>query len=155
MGIAINTTDQTIGNREDLTDVLTNISPTDTPFISSIGRTSARSVNHEWQTDTLAAALSANANDEGFSATNASAGPTTRLGNRTQIFDKTVMISNTELAMDPAGRDNEWAYQLMKATKEIARDIERSCVESSGQTSGEATAGGAISGGGTSPGVSS
>ena len=63
-------TDNVIGNREDLTDVLTNISPTETPFLSSIGRTRASGVFHEWQTDVLAAAASAGANAaaEGASA---------------------------------------------------------------------------------------
>jgi len=143
MGINLYTTDKTIGNREDLTDILTNISPTETPFISSIGRTSARSVYHEWQTDTLAAVASAGANayDEGFSATNASGSVTTRLGNRTQLFSKVVMVSNTELAMNPAGRDNEYSYQLQKRTKELARDLEAACLVQSAQSSGEATAG--------------
>ena len=143
MGIAINTTDKAVGNREDLTDILTNISPTETPFISSIGRTSARSVYHEWQTDTLATVATAggNAYDEGFSATNASGAATTRLGNRTQIFSKVVMVSNTELAMNPAGRDNEYSYQLQKRTKELARDLEAACLIQSSQSSGEATAG--------------
>ena len=143
MGINIQTTDKVQGNREDLTDVLTNISPTDTPFISSIGRTQARSIYSEWQTDTLDAVATAGANafDEGFSAANASASPTTRLGNRTQIFGKTVMVSKTQLAMNPAGRDNEWSYQIMRETKSIARDIEASCLIQSAQSSGEATAG--------------
>jgi len=140
MGINLYTTDKTIGNREDLTDILTNISPTETPFISSIGRVSARSVLHEWQTDTLSD-VATNSQDEGFSATNASAGVTTRLGNRTQIFSKVVMVSNTELAMNPAGRDNEYSYQLQKRTKELARDLESACLVQSAQSSGEATAG--------------
>ena len=44
-----------IGNREDLTNAIYNISPTDTPFMSSIARVGATAVKHEWQTDALAA----------------------------------------------------------------------------------------------------
>jgi len=111
MGINLYTTDKTIGNREDLTDILTNISPTETPFISSIGRVSARSVLHEWQTDTLSD-VATNSQDEGFSATNASAGVTTRLGNRTQIFSRVVMVSIIELAINTDGRVNEYSYHI-------------------------------------------
>ncbi len=50
-----------VGQREDLTDVIYNISPTETPFMSSIGKTKATAVYHEWQTDSLAAATTANA----------------------------------------------------------------------------------------------
>ena len=47
---------QSKGNREDLTDVITNIAPMDTWFTSTIGTTSVKGTYHEWQTDTLAAA---------------------------------------------------------------------------------------------------
>ena len=65
-----------IGAREDLTDVIYDISPTDTPIMSSIGKTKATSVYHEWQTDSLAAATTANALVEGASATEATMGTT-------------------------------------------------------------------------------
>ncbi len=54
-----------IGQREDLSDVIYNISPTDTPFMSSIGKTKATAILHEWQTDSLAAASLSNAAVEG------------------------------------------------------------------------------------------
>ena len=72
-----------IGQREDLTDVIYNISPTETPFMSSIGKTKATAVYHEWQTDSLAAATTANAAVEGADASDATLAPTTRLGNYT------------------------------------------------------------------------
>ena len=137
-------TDAAIGNREDLSDVLTNISPTSTPFFSSIGKTSAKNTLHEWQTDSLATAASAGGNVavEGAAASAASGAVTTRLGNRTQIFQNVVAVTNTELAMNPAGRENEWAYQMKKRAAELARDIERQLVESSAQSAGS-TVGGA------------
>ena len=125
-----------VGAREDLTDVIYDISPTDTPIMSSIGKTKATSVYHEWQTDSLAAATTGNALVEGASATEATISPTTRLGNYTQIVGKTVMVSGTLLASDLAGRKSEMAYQLAKASAEIKRDIETIITANQGQTAG-------------------
>ncbi len=125
-----------VGAREDLTDVIYDISPTDTPIMSSIGKTKATSVFHEWQTDALAAATTSNALVEGASATEATISPTTRLGNYTQIVGKTVMVSGTLLASDLAGRKSEMAYQLAKASSEIKRDIETIITANQGQTAG-------------------
>ena len=125
-----------IGAREDLTDVIYDISPTDTPIMSSIGKTKATSVYHEWQTDSLAAATTGNALVEGASATEATISPTTRLGNYTQIVGKTVMVSGTLLASDLAGRKSEMAYQLAKASAEIKRDIETIISANQGQAAG-------------------
>ena len=112
-----------IGQREDLSDVIYNISPTDTPFMSSIGKTKATAVLHEWQTDSLAAAAS-NAAVEGADASTATLSPTTRVGNRTQISQKTIGITGTLQSVDKAGRKSEMAYQLAKASSEIKRDME-------------------------------
>ena len=125
-----------IGAREDLTDVIYDISPTDTPIMSSIGKTKATSVTHEWQTDSLAAATTANALVEGASATEGTISPTTRLANLTQIVGKTVMVSGTLLASDLAGRKSEMAYQLAKASAEIKRDIETIITANQGQAAG-------------------
>lgn len=125
-----------VGAREDLTDVIYNISPTDTPIMSSIGKTKATGVYHEWQTDSLAAATTSNALIEGASASEATLSPTTRLGNYTQIVGKTVMISGTLEAVDKAGRKSEKAYQLAKASSEIKRDIEAIITANQGQSAG-------------------
>jgi hypothetical protein len=113
-----------IGIREDLTDVIYNISPTETPFLSSIGKTKARSTLHEWQTDSLAAASTSNAAVEGDDASGASLTATTRANNQTQISQKTIIISGTLEATDRAGRKSEIAYQLAKASSELKRDME-------------------------------
>ena len=113
-----------IGVREDLADVIYDISPTDTPIMSSIGKSRATQTLHEWQTDVLAAATFGNALVEGDDATSASLSPTVRVGNFTQIVGKTVQISGTLEAVDKAGRKSEKAYQLAKASAEIKRDIE-------------------------------
>lgn len=113
-----------VGNREDLDDIISNISPTDTPFLSAIGTDKATNVYHEWQTDAL---VSANANNkaiQGDDLSNENRPATTRLGNYTQIFTKVVGTSTTQQASKAAGRANEHSYQLAKAGKEIKRDME-------------------------------
>jgi hypothetical protein len=113
-----------VGNREDLSDIIYNISPTETPFVTAIGREDCGAVYHEWQTDALVAANPNNAAIQGDDLTNDNRPPTTRLGNYTQIFTKTVGTSTTQQAVKTAGRANEHSYQLAKAGKEIKRDME-------------------------------
>jgi len=125
-----------VGLREDLTDVIYDISPQDTPIVSSIGKTKATAVFHEWQTDNLAASTTANAAVEGATATEATLAPTTRLGNYTQIVQKTVMVSGTLEAVDKAGRRSEKAYQLAKASSELKRDIETIITANQGRDAG-------------------
>jgi hypothetical protein len=127
---------QSIGNREDLSDVIYSISPTDTPIMSSIGKTKATAVYHEWQTDSLAANTTANALVEGATASDITVSPTTRLGNYTQIVGKTVMVSGTLEAVDKAGRKSEKAYQLAKVSSEIKRDMETIITANQGQSAG-------------------
>jgi len=112
-----------IGQREDLSDVIYDISPTDTPLMSSIGKTKATATYHEWQTDSLAAAALGGA-VEGADASSITASPTTRVGNRTQIFTKSVAVAGTLEAIDKAGRKSEKAYQLAKVSAELKRNIE-------------------------------
>ena len=128
-----------IGQREDLSDVIYNISPTDTPFMSSIGKTKATAVYHEWQTDSLAAASLSNYAVEGATASDATMSPTTRVGNRTQIAQKTVKISGTLQSVDKAGRKSEKAYQLAKASAEIKRDMETSLLSNQVASNGDST----------------
>ena len=130
---------QSIGNREDLSDVIYSISPTDTPIMSSIGKTKATAVYHEWQTDSLAANTTANALVEGATASDITVSPTTRLGNYTQIVGKTVMVSGTLEAVDKAGRKSEKAYQLAKVSSEIKRDMETIITANQGQSAGNAS----------------
>jgi len=128
-----------IGQREDLIDVIYDISPTETPILSTLARTKATAVYHEWQTDSLAAATSANAAVEGADATATTISPTTRLGNYCQIVQKTIQISNTLEAVNKAGRKSEKAYQLSKASQELKRDMETILTANQGQTAGNST----------------
>lgn len=135
-----------VGMREDLSDVIYNISPTDTPFMSSIGKTKATAVYHEWQTDSLAAAAT-NAAVEGADATEATLSATVRVGNRTQISQKTVGITGTLEAVDKAGRKSEKAYQLAKASSEIKRDMEFALLNNTVQSNGSAGSSARVLGG--------
>jgi hypothetical protein len=128
-----------IGQREDLTDIIYDISPTETPFMSSIGKTKATAVYHEWQTDSLAAATTANAAIEGADATSATLSPTVRLGNYTQIIQKTVQVSGTLDTVNKAGRKSEKAYQLAKASAELKRDLETILCANQGRSAGTST----------------
>ena len=125
MAIVTNTfqTFTAIGNREDLSDIIYNISPTDTPFMSSIGKEKAEGTLHEWQTDALAAAAT-NAQVEGDEIAFTAVVPTSRINNRTQISRKSVIVSGTQDTVNTAGRNQELAYQISKNAKELKRDME-------------------------------
>jgi hypothetical protein len=122
------TTYSAVGNREDLSDVIYRIDPTDTPFMTGIEKTKASAVNHEWQTQALAAASGANAQLEGDDAAADATTPTVRLGNICQISRKVPFVSGTQQAVEHAGRDNEMAYQEMLKGLELKRDMEMSLV---------------------------
>lgn len=111
--------------REDLSDVVEMISPTDVPFQTAIGRDKATNVLHEWITDELAAVNSSNAQlegDDSMDGTSLSVG--TRHGNYCQISWKHVVVSGTANAVTRVGRNRELAYQIGKVAKELRRDIE-------------------------------
>ena len=112
-----------IGNAEDLSKMIYDISPMDTPFVSGISKNTATATNHEWQTDSLSAAGN-NAQIEGADATTTVSTPTVRLGNYTQISSKTPQVSRTQRQIDSAGRGDEMDYQVMKMAKELKRDQE-------------------------------
>ncbi len=114
------------GLREDLSDIIYSISPTDTPFMSGIGKEKATAVLHEWQTDSLASAVANNAQIEGDEIGFSAPSSTTRVSNRTQISRKSVIVSGTLDSVSKAGRNNELAYQISKASKELKRDMESS-----------------------------
>lgn len=125
-----------IGNREDLADIIYDISPTETPFMSGIAKNSATATLHEWQTDSLATASATNAVIEGDDATTDASTATTRLGNYTQISDKVPRVTGTQRAVDSAGRADEFAYQIMKRGRELKRDVESSLLANNARVAG-------------------
>jgi hypothetical protein len=112
------------GIREDLSNVITNIAPEETPYMSNIGRETVSNSLYEWQTDTLAAAA-ANKQLEGDDVTSFDAvTATVRLQNYAQISRKTIVLSATEETVNKAGRRSELAYQIAKRGAELKRDQE-------------------------------
>ena len=119
-----------IGNREDLSDTIYRISPTQTPVFTMASKAKATNTLHEWQTQDLAAASAVNAQVEGDDATAVAATPTVRLTNRTQIMSKTASVSGSQEAMNSAGRKSEMGYQLALKALEIRRDAETNLTQS-------------------------
>ena len=128
-----------VGNREDLKDFISMISPTRTPFQSGIATVSATSTKVEWQTDSLAAASASNAVIEGDDATTDASTATSRVFNYTQILDKVPRVTSTQRSVNAAGRADELDYQIMKRTKEIKRDLETSLLDNNAQVAGNDT----------------
>jgi len=127
------------GIREDLSNIITNIAPEETPYMSNIGRESVSNSLFEWQTDTLAAAA-ANKQLEGddvasFDAVTA----TVRLQNYAQISRKTIVLSATEEVVNKAGRRSELAYQIAKRGSELKRDQEFSMLNGAVAAAGNTT----------------
>ena len=129
----------TTGIREDLVNVIYNVSPEDTPILSAIPRAAAKSTKHEWQLDALATPAT-NAVIEGDEATVDAMTATTRAFNYCQISDKVIAVSGTQSAVDAAGRADEMAYQIAKKSKELKKDMEFDLIEPNVQVAGSATA---------------
>ena len=127
-----------VGIREDLSDVITNISPEETPFMTKSAKSRARNTLHEWQTDSLRASA-ANAHIEGDATTANAASATTRLGNYTQIFKNAVVVPDTDEGLDKAGRAREIAYQTLKIAKEQKLDIEKALFDNNARAAGNST----------------
>ena len=133
------------GIRENLANIIYNISPEETPFQSNIGKDSVQNTLYEWQTDALQAAAT-NAQLEGDDITSYDpVTATVRMQNYVQISRKTVVLSATEEVVNKAGRKSELAYQLAKKGAELKRDMElvmvQSQVASAGSTSAARTTG--------------
>jgi hypothetical protein len=112
------------GIREDLSNVIYNISPVETPFVNMIPHVKATQMTHEWQTDSLLAAAN-NAVIEGDDVAASASNPTTRLGNITQLSHKAARVTSRARAVNTAGRSDELIYQMeLKRARELRRDIE-------------------------------
>jgi hypothetical protein len=116
-----------VGNAEDISDIITNISPKDTPFFSACGKERATATNHEWLEDSLRAAAD-NKKVEGFEYTVSDPTPRVRLGNYTQIFSVGYGVTDTQEVVLKHGVRSEIGYQMRKAMKEIGLDVERALI---------------------------
>lgn len=129
-----------VGNREDLSDKIFDVSPTDTPFISTIGRTSTTAVHHEWQRDVLRKPNKGNAAKEGADAQYRKQEPTQRIGNRCQIVEDTLSISGTQGAVRHAGGD-ERKRLMLKKMSELKKDIEAAVISNTTEVAGSGAVG--------------
>jgi hypothetical protein len=122
------------GIREDLSELLSDISPTETPFYTRCAKTSAKNTYVEWQTTTLQDA-ELNAHIEGADS-GAEFNKTERVGNYTQIGKRGFRVSQTVQAVDTAARDKEYAYQALQKGKELKRDLEVALLGAQGRDAG-------------------
>jgi len=128
-----------VGNKEDLIDKIFDISPIDCPIQTTIGKSKANGKFHEWQTDSLSAASSSNAQIEGDEYSYSAPSATTRVGNYCQIGRKTLIVSGTQEAVAKAGRKSELGYQAAKASKELKRDMEAAIGSNNASVAGDDT----------------
>jgi len=127
-----------VGNREDLSNIIYDISPTSTPFLSGISHGAATATNHEWQTDSIGTAAN-NAQIEGNDSTATAAVASVRLGNNTQISTKVPMVTRTQRQVDSAGRGDELDYQIMKQAKLMKNDMETALLANKIKVTGSAS----------------
>ena len=113
-----------VGIKEDVSDIITNISPTKTPFLSTLKTEKVHQRRHDWQEDSLAAQVTNNAAIEGANANYATLTPTTLRSNYTQILTKAIQVSGSADASLAHGRAKESAYQMSKKMEEAKRDLE-------------------------------
>jgi len=127
-----------VGIKEDLSDIISMISPEETPLYSAIKKTKATNTYHEWQTDSLRSSA-VNAHIEGDSTSASARAATTRLGNRTQIFKDAVTVPDTDEGLSKSGRAREIGYQTLKAAKEQRLDMEKAIFDNQAAVAGNST----------------
>ena len=125
-----------VGIREDLADVIYDISPMDTYFFSNAKKAKATNTLHDWQTDALEAPSSANQRVEGDDFSAGAITPTTKLRNYTEIARKDFVVTRTSNVVNTAGRKQELAYQVVKKGKALKRDIESALLSGNAATAG-------------------
>ena len=125
-------------DREQLSDVIYNISPQATPFMSAIGKNSIKNVVFDWQTETLPTASGAG-QLEGFELSRAAATATSRVSNVAMISSRDATVTGSQQASDPAGKKSEMAHQLAIMAKALKRDMEVALCQKGAKTTGNAT----------------
>ena len=127
-----------VGNKEDVSDIITNIAPYDTPLYTRIGKTKATQTTHEWLEDELGEAAE-NKFEEGYTYSTMVADPRKRLNNYTQIMHRGVHVTDTQEAVLHYGIRSEIAYQMAKKLKELAFDCEKALIEQDAKVLGSMT----------------
>lgn len=128
-----------VGNREDLSDIIYDVSPAETPYLSSMPKGTATSTKHEWQTRALTAASGSNAVIEGDDATTDASTANARVYNYSQISDKVARVTGTQEVVNKAGRKSEMALQMADRMKELKRDVETTLLQNVAYVAGTDT----------------
>lgn len=146
MAVVTNTfqTTSAVGNREQLSDVVSRITPEDTPIYSMIEKVSFSGTHPEWETDDLAAPAD-NVQLEGDDYTFGATTPAVRVGNYTQIMRKDGIISGTQDAENNAGSVEQVKYQKLKKGIELRKDAEFSIVTANASVGGATRKSGSLS----------
>lgn len=136
---ATGTTYNVVGNREHLMNAIYRVAQEDAPFVTQIcDRETAEAKLVEWQTDDLRAPNPDNAAVEGGNAKAATTQTTTRVGNRTQIFDETAEVSTSQQKVKAAGRSNEMKRQIAIKSKLVLIDVEAAALGKNIAVAGDA-----------------
>ena len=125
-------------DREDLSNIIYNISPMQTPFMSSIGKRNIKNVVFDWQTESLPTPSSAG-QLEGFELSRSASTATTRESNVAMISSRDATVTGSQNASDAAGKRSEMAHQLAIMSKALKRDMEEALCQNGGKTTGNAT----------------
>lgn len=126
-------------NREDLLDLITNVDPWDTPWVTQAPKVTASHVVHEWLTDTLGSVDDSGA-VEGADYSYESTTTPARVLNVTQILRQDIGVSETQRAVSPAGFKDAYAYEIQKATKRLAIKLEKRVFGSTASATGTSAA---------------
>ena len=125
-------------DREDLSNIIYNISPMQTPFLSSIGKRNIKNVVFDWQTESLPTPSSAG-QLEGFELSRSTSTATARVSNVAMISSRDATVTGSQEASDPAGKRSEMAHQLAIMAKALKRDMEEALCQKGAKTTGNAT----------------
>ena len=125
-------------DREDLSNIIYNISPMQTPFMSSIGKRNIKNVVFDWQTEVLPTPSSAG-QLEGFGLSKSTSTATSRVSNVAMISSRDATVTGSQDASDPAGKRSEMAHQLAIMAKALKRDMEEALCQKNAKTTGNAS----------------
>ena len=127
------------GIREELSNIISNISPEDVPFQSNVGSENVSNTYFEWQTDELASAQNVPVIDGDDVSSFDSTASTARVGNYTQIARRTMIVADNLGSQDLAGRNDEISYQMAKRGSELKRDVELILTANSAKNAGNSS----------------
>lgn len=121
--------------REDISSIVTRISPEETPLYSAIKKVKAANTYHEWLNESLRSSA-ANAHIEGDATTAEARTQASRYGNYTQIFKNAVTIPGTDAGLDKVGKLHSMAEEVLKVGAEQKLDIEKAIFDNNARVAG-------------------